>query len=49
MPEWLEINSANEYDLLKFYNATDIKEVKKLETENQMLEEVLDFLIVRDN
>lgn len=48
MPELLETNSANEYYLQKFYNAVDINEVEKLETENQTLEEVLDFLIVRD-
>ena len=47
-PEFLEINSDNEYYLQKFYNAADINEVEKLETENQTLEEVLDFLIVRD-
>ena len=47
-PELLETNSDNEYYLQKFYNAADIKEVEKLETENQTLEEVLDFLIVRD-
>ena len=46
--ELLESNSADEYYLQKFYNAEDVKEVEKLETENQTLEEVLDFLIVRD-
>ena len=48
-PELLEINSANDYYLQKFYNAADIKKVEKLETEKQTLEEVLDFFIVRDN
>lgn len=47
-PELLESNSATEYYLQEFYNAEDVKEVEKLETENQTLEEVLDFLIVRD-
>ena len=47
-PALLETNSANDYYLQKFYNAADIYEVEKLETEKQMLEEVLDFLIVRD-
>ena len=37
-PELLETNSDNEYYLQKFYNATDINEVEKLETEKQMLE-----------
>ena len=44
----METNSDNEYYLQKFYNAADINEVEKLETEKQTLEEVLDFLIVRD-
>ena len=47
-PELLESNSLNEYYLQKFYNAADMKEVEKLETEKQTIEEVLDFLIVRD-
>ena len=32
----------------EFYNAADLNEVEKLETEKQTLEEILDFLIVRD-
>ena len=47
-PELLETNSKGEHYLQKFYNAEDIKEVEKLKTENQTLEEILDFLIVRD-
>lgn len=50
-PELLEEvkeNSTGEYYLQEFYNAEDVKEVEKLETKNQTLEEVLDFLIVRD-
>ena len=50
-PELLEEvkeNSTGEYYLQEFYNAADVKEVEKLETEKQTLEEVLDFLIVRE-
>ena len=50
-PELLEEvkeNSTGEHYLLEFYNADDIKEIEKLKRENQTLEEVLDFLIVRD-
>ena len=42
-PEVLENSAAGEHYLQKFYNAADIKEVEK-----QTLEDVLDFLIVRD-
>ena len=50
-PEFLEDSKDNFVDeryLREFYNAGDIKEVEKLETEKQTLEEVLDFLIVRE-
>ena len=34
--------------LQEFFNSADVNEARTLETENQTLDEVLDFLIVRD-
>ena len=34
--------------LQEFFNSSDVNEARTLETENQTLDEVLDFLIVRD-
>lgn len=39
---------GSEYFLREFFNAEDLKEVEPLQIENQPLEEVLDFLIVRE-
>ena len=34
--------------LQEFFNSDDVSKARTLETENQTLDEVLDFLIVRD-
>ena len=46
-PEFLEVIKDGSTSLQEFFNAVDINEVEKLETENLSLDEVLDFLIVR--
>ena len=46
-PEFLEVIKDGSTSLQEFFNAADVNELEKFETENRSLDEVLDFLIVR--
>lgn len=46
-PEFLEVIKDGSTSLQEFFNAADVNELEKLETENRSLDEVLDFLIFR--
>ena len=46
-PEFLEVIKDGNTSLQEFFNAADVNELEKLETEIHSLDEVLDFLIVR--
>lgn len=46
-PVFLEVSNVGDISLQEFFNAADVNEVEKFETENKTLDEVLDFLIVR--
>jgi hypothetical protein len=46
-PEFLEVIKDDSTSLQEFFNAADVNELEKFETENRSLDEVLDFLIVR--